>query len=116
MRKDAPYLKHDAYASYDTKLMTLLQHEKLRGYGLYWMLLEMLRLKPDFKIAMSDIGMLAYRCRTRPAFMRRVICDYDLFVVENGYFYSKGLISRLQRFIQYMNDDDAKNPPQLLDK
>lgn len=43
MRKDAPYLKHDAYASYDSKLMALLQHEKLRGYGLYWMLLEILR-------------------------------------------------------------------------
>lgn len=116
MRKDAPYLKHDAYASYDSKLMALLQHEKLRGYGLYWMLLEILRTRPEFKISMSDINMLAFRCQTRPVFMRRVICNYGLFVVEDGYFFSRGLISRLQRFIQYINDNDGKKPPQLLDK
>lgn len=96
MGKETPYFKHEALASLDTKLMDLLTTEKIRGYGVYWLLLEVLRLKPGFKISMSQVGVLAHRFGTQYRVVIRVIENYDLFVVENGYFSSPGLSKRLQ--------------------
>ncbi|WP_455585937.1 DUF7833 domain-containing protein [Bacteroides sp.] len=104
MRKDAPYLKHDANASYNPKLMALLRVEKVRGYGVYWLLLETLRLQPGFRMAMTGIGVLARRYGTHTCVMLRIINNYGLFTVKDGYFSSSGLDRRLEAFGKYLND------------
>lgn len=101
MGKETPYFKHDALAPIDTKIVELLREEKIRGYGVYWLLLEVLRLKPGYKIAISELGALAHRFSTQRRVLKRVIENFGLFEVENGYFFSPGLIKRLQVLGEY---------------
>lgn len=42
------YFKHDAPSATNPKLAKLLQKEGARGYGVYWLLIELLRLQTDF--------------------------------------------------------------------
>ena len=39
------YFKHDAPSATNPKLAKLLQKEGARGYGVYWLLIELLRLQ-----------------------------------------------------------------------
>lgn len=116
MGKETPYFKHEALASIDTKLVNLLTAEKIRGYGVYWLLLETLRLKPGFKIAISQVGSLAHRFGTQHCVVKRVIENYDLFVEEDGYFYSPGLSRRLQVLADHSAGNLEKRCPGELAK
>lgn len=116
MRKDSSYFKHDANASSSPKLMDLLSAEKVRGYGVYWMLLETLRVQPEFKLPLKDVGVLARRFGTQSQVVMRVIRDYRLFVVENGWFYSPGLNRRLEALVKYLQGTLEQRTPQYLDK
>ena len=43
------YLLHDANAGNNFKMMIMMQKEGMKGYGIYWMLLEFLRLQDGYK-------------------------------------------------------------------
>ena len=43
------YLLHDANAGNNFKIMMMIQKEGMKGYGIYWMLLEFLRLQNGYK-------------------------------------------------------------------
>ena len=43
------YLLHDANAGNNFKMMIMMQKEGMKGYGIYWMLLEFLRLQKHEK-------------------------------------------------------------------
>lgn len=42
------YLLHDANASSNFKIMMMIQKEGMKGYGIYWMILEFLRVQNGY--------------------------------------------------------------------
>lgn len=47
MSKDAYYFTHDSNAKDDPKCALLIDQLGMEGYGIYWMLIEVLRDQPD---------------------------------------------------------------------
>ena len=96
MKKDAYYFPHDSNAKDDPKCVMLIEELQLEGYGIYWVLIEILREQPNFKYPMKLIPSLARRFFTTKEKMLTVINNYGLFEIENGeFFYSESLICRM---------------------
>lgn len=94
MRNDQ-FLKHDASASNNEKLMALMEVEGLKGYGAYWILLEALRKQDGFCASFNMCRLLAVRARVRKEYLIHIVKDFDLFEVKEDRFYSPGMSQRL---------------------
>ncbi len=92
--KNDKFLKHDASASNDEKLMILIDKEGMKGYGVYWILLEALRKQEGFRSSLAILRSLAIRARVRKEYLIHIVKDFGLFVVEDDYFYSPGMKQR----------------------
>lgn len=110
MRNDQ-YFRHDASASANQKLITLMLKEGARGYGVYWILLEMLRKRNDFRLPLDFLGAVSSICHTHRRVVERVVRDYDLFVVEDGYFYSPGMNKRMGAFLAKISKNSQESTP-----
>ena len=106
--KNDQYFKHDAGAAGNRKMMRLIDEMGMKGYGAYWMLLETLRMQKDYRAPLDIVRRLAQRARVMPAFLLRVIRNYELFAVEADSFYSPGMTRRMRPY-------DAKTTPPLHD-
>lgn len=101
MKKDTFWFPHDSNAADDDKTMVLIDQLGLEGYGIYWVLIEKLREKPDFRIPFSNIPALARRYATSAEKMKTVITQFGLFEYdEHGFFYSVSLIERMQTWLE----------------
>lgn len=102
MSKDAYYFTHDSNAKDDPKCALLIDQLGMEGYGIYWMLIEVLRDQPDYKYPLALLPSLARKYNTTPQKIEAVVRGYQLFVVEGGVvFLSESLVRR-------MNDWDEK--------
>ena len=102
MSKDAYYFSHDSNAKDDPKCALLIDQLGMEGYGIYWMLIEVLRDQPDYKYPLSLLPSLARKYNTTPQKIEAVVRGDQLFVVEGGVvFLSESLVRR-------MNDWDEK--------
>ncbi len=96
MAKDAYYFSHDSNAKDDPKCMLLIEELQLEGYGIYWLLVEVLREQENYKYPLRMVPVLARKFLTTKEKMLAVIYKYDLFVVENEeFFYSDSLNRRM---------------------
>ena len=96
MAKDAYYFSHDSNAKDDPKCMLLIEELQLEGYGIYWLLVEVLREQENYKYPLRMVPVLARKFLTTKEKMLAVIYKYDLFVVENEeFFYSESLNRRM---------------------
>ncbi len=95
MDKDAYYFSHDANAHHDPKIIKLRQKHGWSGYGIYWALVELLRNESDYKLT-ANYSLYAYALQTDEKCIKEVVEDFDLFVVENGNFYSASLLKRME--------------------
>lgn len=96
MPKDAYYFSHDSNAKDDPKCMLLIEELQLEGYGIYWILIEVLREQENYKYPLKMIPVLARKFLTTKEKMMTVIEKYDLFKIENGeFFYSDSLNRRM---------------------
>ncbi len=87
--KDAYYFPHFSGARNDRKVKRLRKELGAEGYGIYFMILETLRDQADFRYPMSDIDLLADDFTTSEQKVRVVICNYQLFEVDdNSFFWS----------------------------
>lgn len=93
--KNDQFLKHDASASNNEKLMVLVDKEGMKGYGAYWILLEALRKQEGFCASFTICRPLALRARVRKEYLIHIVKDFDLFEVEEDRFYSPGMTQRL---------------------
>ena len=100
MDKEAYWFKHDSNAKDDPKCIVLIEELGLEGYGIFWVLVEMLRAQPDFKAPLRIIPAIARRHNTSTEKVKAVIQRYELFEVEaEEFFYSRSLIDRMQPLI-----------------
>ena len=60
MSKDSYYFSHDSNAHTDPKIIDLLMDLKAEGYGVYWVILEMLRNENGYKLSNQDYNAIAY--------------------------------------------------------
>lgn len=101
MKKDAYYFSHFCNARHDRKIRRLRKELGIEGYGIFFMLLEVLREQIDFKYPLNDIDLLAEEFNTSEAKLKTVILSYDLFQLdETGHFYSNKFIFYLKPYIE----------------
>ena len=99
MSKDAYYFTHDSNAKDDPKCALLIDQLGMEGYGIYWMLIEVLRDQPDYKYPLALLPSLARKYNTTPQKIEAVIRGYQLFVIEGGVvFIGEALVRRMNEW------------------
>lgn len=100
MKKDAYYFPHFCNARHDRKIMRLRKELGVEGYGIFFMLLEVLREQIDFKYPMQDIDLLAEEFGCSEQKIKVVICNYQLFQLdESEQFFSPKLMLYLEPYL-----------------
>ena len=97
MANNAYYFSHDSNAKDDPKCMLLIDQLGLEGYGIYWVLVEVLREQNSFKYPLNLVPILARRYNTTAEKMLTVIKKYGLFEVVEDTFFSLSLIKRMDK-------------------
>ena len=100
MAKETYYFSHDSNAITDTKILNMRADYGLEGYGLFWVLIEMMRNEENYKLELSKNTYRAIKTLTNTSidveeFIKNCIEDYKIFIEDNGYFYSNSLLSRM---------------------
>ena len=97
------YFNHDSSARNDIRIIKLRSSLGYEGYGIFWSVLELL-FSEENKICTNQYDILAYGLQCEPDKLRAVIEDFDLFVIEDGCFYSR----RLNNHIEQINKKSIK--------
>lgn len=101
MKKDAYYFPHFSNARGDRKLRRVISQLGIEGYGLYFMILEVLREQQDFKYPLSDTDLLADEFKTTQEKIDVIINSYGLFEKDDqGNFYSPKQIEYLRPYLE----------------
>lgn len=106
--KDAYYFSHDSNARNDQKCLKLRRVLGMEGYGIFWVLVEMLRDATDYKLPLDVIPDIAYETRVSEEKILAVINNFDLFEVDGGQFFSLRLI-RSMELMQIKSEKYRKN-------
>ena len=96
MKKDAYYFPHDSNATEDPKMMLLIDELGMEGYGIFWMLLESLRNQKDYKYPVKFLKSLCRMKNADKETVLKVINDYELFVMEEDFFFSDSFLKRMK--------------------
>ena len=73
------FLKHDASARYDERMIRLRRQHGVAGYGTFWHLLEMLLECSGHKLRLASTDDIAYELRVEKEMVESVIKDFNLF-------------------------------------
>lgn len=85
---------HDSNARNDARLLRLRMEHGPAGYGLYYMLLEMLAEEAALT---TDYAVIAFDLRVDAGLVRSVVEDYGLFEIEDATFYSPSIRQQAER-------------------
>lgn len=101
--KDAYYFSHDANARNDIKILAMRCAYGSEGYGLFWMLVEMMREQADYKLDIrSKYAFNAFAMQTQydveklKAFISDCIGEFGLFESDGDYLWSTSLLRRME--------------------
>ena len=97
------YFNHDSTARLDIRVIKLRSKLGYEGYGVFWAVLELLFTEEN-KLCIEDYDSLAFGLQCDPKILKQVIEDFDLFVLEDGCFYSR----RLNNHIEEINNKSNK--------
>ena len=97
------YFNHDSIARNDYRIIKMRSKLGMESYGIFWAVLEMLFTEEN-KLCIEDYDSLAFGLQCDAKILKQVIEDFDLFVVENGCFYSR----RLNNHIEDINNKSTK--------
>ena len=97
------YFNHDSNSFTDIKIIKMRSKLGIESYGIFWALLELLFAEEN-KLCVDDYSVLAFSLQCDPKILKQVIEDFDLFVIEDGCFYSK----RLNKQIEDINNKSNK--------
>jgi len=88
------YFSHDYNARSDPRLRKLLMKEGIEGIGIYWCIIEML-YEQEGILPLSECESIAFELHTECERIENIIRS-DLFIIEDGSFYSQSVIKRLE--------------------
>jgi uncharacterized protein YdaU (DUF1376 family) len=88
LNKDAFYFPHFSNARNDAKIIKLRRILGIEGYGIYFMLLEVLRDQTEFKFPLNGIEDLAFEWHVSKEKVSAVVLEFSLFDIdeENNFF------------------------------
>lgn len=104
--KDAYFFAHDCNARNDPKILALRSVYGAEGYGVYFMLIEILREQPEYKLSVNKYiwSTLAMQMQVDANRLQDIITDCCTEFAENGstllvndgeYLYSASLLRRM---------------------
>jgi len=93
--KEKPYFKHDHDSRHDPRIMKIRKKYGCLGYGIYFMLIEMLRSACKYTIKL-DIENIAFDVKAEEKIIEDIIKNYGLFRINKGSFYSPSLKDRMK--------------------
>lgn len=113
MKKDARYFTHDDNARHDPKTQALIKKYGMKGYGMFWVIIETLREtrghKLSFKKYILESLAVQMQCTAEEVktFIKDCVEEYELFVQEDGIFYSESLLERLAK-LEHLREVKAR--------
>lgn len=93
MGKDTFYFSHDYNARTDEKIKLLIRKHGLRGYGIFWAIVE--DLYNNANALQTDYDGIAFELREDIEVVKSVINDFNLFQFDDGCFGSLSVQKRL---------------------
>jgi len=100
MQKESFYFSHDANAHIDDKILELRAEYGWEGYGIFWVLIEILRSQSDYSYERSKMAGLSIATAKPKDWLIEYIdycIDLGLFVEKDGEFYSESLMGRMEQ-------------------
>lgn len=97
MSKEAYYFSHDSNAKDDPKCVQLIDDLGLEGYGIYWVLVEVLRDQPTYRYPLKLLPSIARKYNSTVPKVDIVVKNYGLFEIENDEFFSLSLNKRMEQ-------------------
>lgn len=103
MSDNSFYFSHDYSASMDIKVEAMIGDFGAAGYGLFWTIVEMLHSESEHKLPLKKLTYMAISKRmSTPVedvenFVQKCINDYELFVADDEYFYSKRVFTNISK-------------------
>lgn len=119
--KDSFYFSHDCNARNDNKIIAMRAKYGAEGYGLYWMIIEILREQPSYKYPLGEHALdgLAMETHCDKSLLERFVDDCcnsfvdkrsSLLSKNKNYLWSKSLLRRMKNVekISEVRRDAAK--------
>jgi hypothetical protein len=101
MEKEGFYFPHFCNARHDRKIKRLRKELGVEGYGIYFMLLEVLREQHDLRYPLTDLDLLAEEFGVSEAKVRVTICNYQLFLLDSEeQFFSPKMLLYLEPYFK----------------
>jgi hypothetical protein len=91
--KDTYYFTHDYNARNDIKIKKLILKHGMKGYGLYWAIIE--ELYQNANALPTDYETIAFDMRSNSEEVESIINDFNLFEIKDAYFCSNSVERRL---------------------
>ena len=88
------FFSHDLHGRNDGKLQTVLMKHGLKGIGAFWCIVEMLYENEGY-LMRTECERIAFELRTDIDFISCIIYDFNLFEIDDEYFYSNSVLKRL---------------------
>lgn len=103
MLADARYFTHDDNARHDPKIRALIKKYGMEGYGRFWVIVENMREAKGYKLNLKSYVLDALaeqmQCKAEEVqqFINDCIKEFELFIKEEGFFYSESLLERMAK-------------------
>jgi hypothetical protein len=100
LKKESFYFSHDANAHIDDKILELRSEYDWEGYGIFWVLIEILRSQTDYTYNLTKMAGLSIAIGKPKQWLQDFIkycIDLELFVENDGEFYSESLMKRMEQ-------------------
>ncbi len=101
-KKDAYYFPHDSNARHDPKIISMMTEYGTKGYGTYWIIVEILREQQNNQISLKEkYSYISLAKETGCSvdeikhFIDECVNTYCLFKIEDGLLYSESLNERM---------------------
>ena len=97
MKKDQ-YIPHEVCSRSNSQVINLIETEGMAGYGIYWALLEYLRVQDNYIGEIKALASLRRQLKIRKAKLDKVLTEVGLFVCNADTFYSPKLNELMKPF------------------
>ena len=97
MKRDQ-YIPHEVSMRSTSEVMNLIEKEGMAGYGIYWALMEYLRVQDNYVGDLRLLSTLKRQLKIRQTKLDMVLHGYGLFVCNGDTFYSPKLNEVMKPF------------------
>jgi len=100
--KDAYYFSHDSNARNDEKILAMRSAYGLEGYGMYFMIIEILREQTGYAIEVNKYvyGSLAIQLQSSvkkvEKFINDCVNEFSLLTIKDDFLFSESLLRRME--------------------